>query len=216
MHENLQDLRKIQKNISEKIILEDSFSQIRRIAGFDLAFIDEIAFVAGVVLDFPSLVVKELKIIKTKLSFPYIPTFLSFREGLPIMKVHEKFKIKPDILMINGHGIAHPLFCGIASHVGVLLDKPSIGVAQRILCGNYEKPKKAGSYSPIVYEKRIVGYAFKSKEDCNPIFISPGHKISLKSSLKIVRSCIKNHKLPEPLYLAHTFANKTKISMSSK
>jgi len=152
----------------------------------------------------------EIKIIKTHLDFPYIPTFLSFREGYPIIKLYKKLKTKPDIMIINGHGIAHPLFCGIATHVGVLLDKPTIGVAQSRLCGDYREPKRLGDCSKITYKGMIVGYVYKSKEKCKPIFVSPGHRISLKSCLRIVKKCIKTHKLPLPLAIAHIQANKSK------
>jgi len=207
-----QKLRKIQNKIAKKVILEDKFSKpIKTIAGFDLAFLDDDALVAGIVLDYKNLKLIEIKIIKTHLDFPYIPTFLSFREGPPIIKLYKKLKTKPDIMIINGHGIAHPLFCGIASHVGVLLDKPTIGVAQSRLCGDYKEPKVTGNHSQIIYKNRIVGYVYKSKKNCRPIFISPGHRISLKSSLKIVKRCIKADKLPLPLAIAHTQVNKSKI-----
>jgi deoxyribonuclease V len=206
-----QKLRKIQNRIAKKVILEDEFSKpIKTIAGFDLAFLDDDALVAGVVLDYKNLKVIEIKILKTHLDFPYIPTFLSFREGPPIIKLYKKLKTKPDIIIINGHGIAHPLFCGIASYVGVLLDKPTIGVAQSKLCGNYNEPKKFDEYSQITYKKRIVGYVYKSKKNCRPIFISPGHGLSLKSFIKIVKKCIKTDKLPLPLAIAHIQANKSK------
>lgn len=204
-------LRKKQKEIAKKVILEDDFSErIKTIAGFDLAFKDDTAFVAGVLLDYETLITREIKIIKTKLPFPYIPTFLTFREGPPIIKLYKKLKTMPGIMMINGQGISHPLRCGIASHVGVLLDTPSIGVAQSRLCGEYKEPKEVGDHSLLKYEGKSVGYVYKSKKNCRPIFISPGHRISLKSSLEIVKNCMKNFKLPTPLYLAHTHANKIK------
>ena len=204
-------LRKKQKEIAKRIILEDDFPKpIKTIAGFDLAFKDDTAFVAGILLDYENLYTREIKIIKTKLSFPYIPTFLTFREGPPIIKLYKKLKTKPDIIMINGQGIAHPLYCGIASHVGVLLDTPSIGVAQNRLCGEYKEPKDVGDHSPLMYEGKTIGYVYKSKKNCRPIFISPGHRISLKSSLEIVKNCIRDLKLPVPVHLAHIHANKMK------
>lgn len=209
-------LRKKQQNIAKKIVLKDNFSKpIDKIAGFDLAFLDDKAFVAGVVLDYESLSLVEVKIIEVKLSFPYISTFLTFREGPPIIKVYRKLKIEPDVIMINGQGIAHPLSCGIASHVGVLLDIPSIGIAQRRLCGEYKEPKKVGTHSKLTYKGKKVGYVYKSQKNCNPIFISPGHKISIEYSLEIVKNCIKNHKLPEPIFIAHGLANKIKINRTN-
>lgn len=212
-----EELRKIQRQIAKKVILKDMFSKpITTIAGFDLAFSNERAFAAGVLLNYKTLDIRETKIIKTDLSFPYIPTFLTFREGPPIIQVYKKLQTKPDIIMINGQGISHPLFCGIASHVGVLLDIPSIGIAQSKLCGEYKEPKEVGDCSPIFYERRKVGYVYKSKRNCKPIFISPGHKVSFETSLKIVKSCMKDRKLPEPISLAHSFAERTKISTQNK
>lgn len=212
-----EELRKIQKEIAKKIILKDVLPKsITTIAGFDLAFLDEKAFCAGVILDYKTMDIIEMKIIKTDLSFPYVPTFLTFREGSPIMEVYRKLETKPDVIMINGQGIAHPLSCGIASHVGVLLDVPSIGVAQSKLCGDYKQPKKVGDYSPLIYKNKTIGYVFKSKKNCKPIFISPGHKVSLDTSLEIIKFCTGDHKLPEPIFFAHSLANKIKISTRIK
>lgn len=204
-------LRKIQIKTAKRVILKNEFVKpIKTIAGFDLAFLNDEAFVAGIVMNYKKLDVKEIKIIKTHMNFPYIPTFLSFREGPPIMKLYKKLKTKPDVIMINGQGIAHPLFCGMASHVGVLLNVPSVGVAQNKLCGKYKEPKKVGDYSKIIYEGKTVGYAYKSKDNCKPILISPGHRISLIESLKIVKDCIKGYKMPLPLAMAHLQANKSR------
>jgi deoxyribonuclease V len=206
-------LRRIQKQIAKKIILGDKFTRpISTVAGFDLSFSDNTAFAVGTVLDYKTMSVLEIKFICSELKFPYIPTFLTFREGPAIIKVYKELKIKPDLIMVNGHGIAHPLSCGIASHVGVLLDIPSIGIAQTKLCGEFNEPKKVGEYSMIMFENKKVGYAYKSQEDCRPIFISPGHKVSLETSLEVVKATIKNHKLPEPLFISHTLANRIKIS----
>jgi deoxyribonuclease V len=202
-------LRKLQKRIAKKVILKDKFSKlIKTIAGFDLAFSNDNSIATGVVLDYKSLHVKEIKSLIINLSFPYVPTFLTFREGPPIIKVYKKLKIKPDVMMINGQGICHPLFCGIASHIGVLLNVPSIGVAQSRLVGKCREPIKVGTYSSIKYQNKKVGYAYKSKENCKPILISPGHRISTGTSLKITKKCIKNHKLPEPILIAHKISNK--------
>ena len=207
--EHEEELRRLQARIAKRIILRDKFPKsIKTIAGFDLAFFNDKTTVAAVVLDYKSLHVKEIKMIETKVSFPYVPTFLTFREGPPIIKVYKKLKLEPDIIMVNGQGIAHPVFCGIASHVGGLMNKPSIGVAQSRLIGAYTEPVKLGYYSPIKYKNKKVGYAYKSKESCKPILISPGHRISVDTSLEITKKCIKNHKLPEPIFLAHSISNK--------
>jgi len=137
-----------------------------------------------------------------------VPTFLGFREGPAIVKLIKLRRRTPDVFLINAQGIAHPLFCGCASHVGVLAQKPVIGVAASNLCGEYDcEPVEVGDAVPMRYNGRVVGWVLKSKAGCNPIFVSPGHLVSLESSLKIVKDCLKNHKLPEPLQQAHRLAN---------
>jgi len=202
-------LRQIQEKMAKKVILEDKFPiPIKTVAGFDIAFSNDSAITTGVVLDYKFLKVKEIKTIKTKVSFPYVPTFLTFREGPLIIKVYKKLKIKPDVILIDGQGICHPLFCGIASHVGVILEKPTIGVAKSRLVGEYQEPIKVGTCSPIKYQNKKVGYVYKSKWNCKPIFISPGHRVSVDTSLRITKKCVRDNKLPEPIFLAHSISNK--------
>ncbi len=208
-------LRSIQKRIARRLVLKNKISKpIKTIAGFDLAFSNDKAFVAGIVMDYETHDIKEIRIMKTKLSFPYIPTLLTFREGPPIIKVYNSLNRKPDVILINGQGIIHPYHCGIASHIGVYLDVPSIGVAQSKLCGEYKEPKKVRDYNPITYNDKKVGYVYKSKKNCKPIFISPGHRVSLSNSLKIVMSCMGKYKLPFPLRMAHVYANRMKKNYS--
>ncbi len=201
---DLDKLRKEQLEISKKVVLVDKPpKKIKTAGGFDVSYSKEKAHSAGVVLDFENLEIVEKRIVKTYARFPYIPTFLSFREGPLIMKAYEGLKTKPDVLMINGQGIAHPLRAGLATHVGVLLNKPTIGVAQKRLVGEYKIPKKPGEYSKLIFEGKQVGWVFKTKKGCNPIFVSSGHMVSLEKSLNIARECMRNSKLPEPLRFAH-------------
>ncbi len=197
-------LRKAQLEISRKVLVRDVLPRrIRTIGGFDVAYRNGYALSAGVVLDFETLEIVEKKLIRSRADFPYIPTFLSFREGPPIIKTYKNLENTPDILMINGQGIAHPLRAGLASHIGVVLGKPSIGVAQRRLVGEFREPESTGDVSQLFYEGLQVGWVLKSAPRSRPIFISPGHMISLETSLKIVKKCLKGRKLPEPLVLAH-------------
>ena len=141
----------------------------------------------------------EEKIIHDKILFPYIPTYLSFRESDFIRFLHQKLDLKPDLLMIDGNGILHPLGFGIASHVGVNLDMPSIGVAKSMLCGKLEN-------NNVIYDNKEIGHAYyNSKRVKKPIFISPGHKLNLKNAVSIVKKlCIS--KIPEPIRRAHILA----------
>ncbi len=206
----LDHLIKIQNDLAKKLVLKDVFEKIKTVGGADLAYKGDGVFSSAVVLDYDTLEIMEKAVVKTKTDFPYIPTFLSFRELEPIIKALKTLQIPPDILLIDGHGIAHPRRMGIASHLGVLLNIPTIGVAKRLLCGEFEGRIELGKALPIIHRKEQVGWAVKTKKATKPIYISPGNRVSLDSSLKIVLHCIKKHKLPEPSRLAHLYAAEAK------
>ena len=208
---DLDSLRKEQKHLAKKIILRDKFNIPEILAGIDLSYQESNCIVAYVALKSNTLEVLEKRAIKHKVVFPYIPTFLAYREGPPILALLEQLDTFPDILMINSHGIAHPLFCGSASHIGVLTSIPTIGIAKKLLQGmSSEIPVNVGSYYYIIYSGQRVGAAFLSKKGCKPIIISPGHLITLDSCLKIVKHSLKGYKIPEPLRLAHKLAQEEK------
>ncbi len=210
---NLKKLRGEQIQLSKKVSLENDIPEdVKTVGGFDLAYSGKTAYSAGVVFDFETLELMEKHVTKMKINFPYIPTFLAFREYKPIVEVYKKLKNKPDVLLINGQGIAHPLRIGLASHVGVMLDKPTIGVAQKKLVGNYKEPK-IGEYSKLFHNGEQIGWVYRSKKQFKPIFISPGHKVSLFTSIGIVLNCMRDHKLPEPLWKAHTLSVLSKTNL---
>jgi len=207
---DLERLRKIQRDIAARVILEDRFEgSLERVAGFDTAFLDNEAIAGAVTVNYHTMQVMEKKAIRQKMAFPYIPTFLSFREGPLIIKLMKKLETKPDVLMLDSQGIAHPLFCGCASYVGVMLNQPTIGVAKSKLCGEYaQNPEKVGEWVPLEYQGRTVGAVLLSKRGCNPIFVSVGHMITLETTIKVVKHFLIGHKIPEPIRLAHDFTNK--------
>lgn len=206
----LDKLRKIQENIAKKITLQDDLNYpLEIVTGVDLAFSGEMAIAAAISLDYNTLQNIEEKVIQEKILFPYIPTYLSFREGGIAARVVEMLKEPPDVLFLDSHGMAHPRFCGCATHIGVLLNVPTIGIAKSKLCGEVTKiPKKTGEWSYLKYKKRNVGAVLLSKDGCRPIYISPGNKITLKTSLKITKHFLRGYKLPEPIRQAHLLANK--------
>ncbi len=207
---NLEELKGVQQKLAEKVVLKDGFDSVKHVAGADLAFKGDTAYCAAVVLDYETLETVEEKVRISRISFPYIPTFLSFREADAIIDVLEHLNTRPDVTLIDGHGIAHPRGIGIASHVGVLLDRPTIGVAKRALFGEMEGKPSLGKPAPIYSDKRLLGYALITKPGTRPIYISPGHLVSQDSALEIVRRCLVKHKLPEPSRLAHEIANLAK------
>jgi deoxyribonuclease V len=199
-------LKKQQVELAKKVSLEDGFGKITAVAGFDIAYSGRTAFCSAAVLGWSSMEVMEHKTIQARETFPYIPGFLAFREAPHIVRLFKKLTLKPDVILIDGQGICHPRGMGLASHVGVLLDMPSIGVAKSRLCGEYEEGESA---SKLFLEGRHVGWVSKRKG--SPVFISPGHKVSVNSSLEIVSHCTREgQRIPEPLRLAHLYAEKAK------
>lgn len=201
----LKNLRKEQINESKKLIIKNNVEKIDFVAGFDVAnpkdaFDD--ACGAFVIIDYKTKKIVEKKTVFMKNLFPYIPTYLTFRELPFVRKLMEVVDIKPDVLLIDGNGILHPFGFGLASHVGVSLGIPTVGVAKSLLCGN-----KSKNY--IYFDGKKVGYMFfSSKKIKKPVYISPGHMIDLKKSIEIVKKLSK-YKHPEPLRQAHIHATKS-------
>ena len=199
-----------QRRVSKRAIVEDSFGEIQVIAGVDQAFMDDRIISGIVLLRWNSFDVMELTHSIEPVHFPYITTYLSFREGPAIVSAFKKLRTPPDILMVDGAGINHPRRAGIATHIGVALDIPTIGITKRILCGSGEEPSNVGEAVPLLYKSSQIGWLLKSNKRSRAIIVAPGHKVSLNSSLSIVNACLRGHKLPEPLRLAHKFVNEIK------
>jgi deoxyribonuclease V len=197
-----------QRKLGKKVLLMDGFSNIETVAGIDVAYTEDTAYGACVVYDYHNKNFVEEVIVKAKVEFPYIPTFLGYRELPVIEKLIKKLKVTPTIFMIDGNGILHPLKFGIASHVGVKMNVPTIGVAKTLLLGKVMKNLiYIGNCSEIIYNNEVLGYALKSSQKGNPIYVSPGHKISFKTALGVVK-CFCKYKVPEPIRSAHLLATK--------
>jgi deoxyribonuclease V len=203
----MRNLFKIQEEIASKAILRDSFSSIELTGGVDQAFFKDYVYSGIVVIDEDGNVMDN-SFAKVKARFPYLSGLLAFRELPSILKAYKKLRKKPELLMVDGCGINHPRFAGLATHAGVLLNLPTIGVTKSILCGEAEKePVSVGEVSILFFENRKVGFVLLSKSGCRPIIVAPGHRISLQTSLRIVKFWLRGYKLPEPLRLAHRFVN---------
>jgi len=206
-----EELIDIQNNLSRNSIFTDLFTKpIRKIGGVDLSFIKDHAVAAYICVNYKNLEIIEKKTLLTKLDFPYRPGFLWFREGPPIVRIIKSLEVLPDVFMINAHGLAHPRRFGCASHVGVNIEKPTIGIAGSKLFGEVIKiPRKFGDTEPLKSNNDTIGYIIKPKIG-KPIYVSPGHMVSLESTVKITINCLRNHRLPEPLYLSHILAESRK------
>ncbi len=200
----------LQENLREQIITEDQFAQINYVAGVDVGFEENytITKAAVAVLTFPQLKLAEKAIARLPTSFPYIPGYLSFREIPAILAAMEQIKIIPDLILCDGQGLAHPRRLGIACHLGLIVNLPSIGVAKSLLVGKHEEPPLTkGSWKPLIDGGEVIGAVVRSRTRVKPLYISIGHKISLESAIKYVLACTTKYRLPETTRWADKLAS---------
>nr|WP_290666315.1 deoxyribonuclease V [Ardenticatena sp.] len=207
-----------QRQLRQQLIIADAFSPPRLIGGVDAAYVENQALAVIVVLSFPELQKITHTVATVPHEYPYIPGLLSMREGPAIEAAWHALpeEQRPDLLMFDGHGIAHPRGIGIASHMGLLFDRPSIGVAKRILRGDHAPvPNTVGAWQPLVYRGKVVGAAVRTKAGVKPMYVSPGHRISLESAIRFVLATTRGYKLPEPTRLADKLAAEAKRHRAS-
>jgi deoxyribonuclease V len=218
---NLEEAQFIQHQLARQVTLEDDFSSIHTIGGMDVSnhLNDSLSMVyaSAVVLNKQTLLIEDQVSIAQVQPFPYIPGFLGFREAPALVEAFKKLAKRPEILLVDGHGISHPRGLGIASHLGVLLDIPTIGVAKSILVGYPAAPleKEKGMTTPLLWKGKQIGTFVRTKLNCNPLIISAGHRVSLESAVKIVMECLGRYKLPEPTRQAHLASNRCRREASS-
>lgn len=199
---SLERARRIQRVFAGRVLFRDvDLESVRLVAGFDVSYGEGYAFSVVAVVDFRTLEVFEVRSVRVRVRFPYIPTLLSFREAPPIFKVFRMLSCHPDVLMVDGHGVLHPYGCGLASHVGVVLGMPTIGVAKNLLCGRVGE--YVGNKAPIFLDGKVAGMAVITKPKTKPIYVSVGNMITLDKAVKIVEKCVKKSRIPEPIRIAH-------------
>lgn len=202
--------------LSKRVIREDRLPRtLRYVAGVDVAYLDDSSIAVVAVLDYSSLLLVETQWARVKTKFPYIPTLLSLREIKPARAVIKKLKTIPDVFLVDAQGIAHPYRLGFASHLGLLLDKPTIGVAKSLLCGQVEQVNREG-WMPITDKGEVIGAAIQRSEKMQPVYVSIGHKVSLERAFDIVKHCTKSARIPEPIRIAHTLAMQEKKKHKQK
>lgn len=207
----------LQNQVREQVVLTPLTSEPKYIGGCDVSMNRFAAhgFAGFVTLSYPDLDILETSTIEDVIPFPYVPGLLSFREIPMLLKVWEKLSIRPDVLMVDGVGIAHPRRLGIASHLGVVLDIPTIGCAKNVLTGVYDEPdQEPGSVSYLRDRNtpsEILGAAVRTKRNVKPMFISAGHLITLEDSIQLVLRTIRKHRLPEPTRHAHLAVNEARV-----
>lgn len=206
---------KIQIELRERLVVAWDGRQVATVGGVDIAFQEDKAHAAFVVLRYPDLTLLECVTADVPLVFPYIPGLLAFREGPAVLAAWEQLKVKPDLLMFDGQGIAHPRGIGIASQMGLWLETPSIGVAKSRLYGHHATPgPKPGDCTELYDEHqpdRIIGTVLRTRQDTNPLYISPGNLIDLPYCIQFVLDCCRQYRLPEPTRWAHKVAAGEKL-----
>jgi deoxyribonuclease V len=205
---SVEKAHKAQLWLSKKIIFEDRLpKKVRFVAGVDVAYGKGMSVSAVAVLDYDSLKLVESQSAICKTRFPYIPTLLSFREIPPSILCIKKLQTTPDVFLVDGHGFAHPYECGFASHLGLAIGKPAIGVAKDRLFGEVENMKAGEDFAFLKHNGKVIGAVVTTKSGCKPVYVSVGHMISLETAIKIVKHCTRKNRFPEPILKAHEMAN---------
>ena len=187
--------------------LPDSALQV--VGGVDASFSEDGIYVAAVVLDYHTMQIVELATAELSLTYPYLPGLLSFRESPAILVALGKLSRLPDVLLVDGHGLAHPRRFGLACHLGVLLDLPVIGCAKSKLIGECSPPgDTVGSTTELIFEAEMVGMAVRTRSNVKPVYVSVGHRVDLRSAVRITLACCRGYRLPEPTRQAHILARR--------
>lgn len=201
----------IQEQLRSQVITEDKIPEpVHYVAGVDMGFEADgtISRAAVAVLSFPDLQVIETTLAYRPTTFPYIPGFLSFREIPAVLDALEKIKTIPDIILCDGQGIAHPRRLGIACHLGILIDMPTIGVAKSLLIGKHEElPETRGSWQPLIHKGETIGAVLRTRTKVKPLYVSSGHKVSLATAIDYVLRCTPKYRLPETTRIADKLAS---------
>ena len=204
------DAREFQKELRSQISIVPYPGDPRYVAGVDAAFSPTRVFAAACLYRYPEAALIEQTCVTQWLRFPYIPGYLSLREGPAIIDAVRKLKQRPDVILVDGQGIAHPRRAGIASYVGVQLSIPSVGCAKTRLVGEYREPvKQKGKWSVLDHEGESLGAVLRTRQAVKPLFVSPGHLSDLESSVRIVLCCVGRYRIPEPLRCADMLSRRT-------
>ena len=203
---NTEQAKAIQLELKDRIRLRKLESPIRFVAGCDVSYSKqtEMCFAAVAVFKFPELNIVEQTEASGTINFPYVPGYLTFREAPILLKAFEKLEQAPDLVLFDGQGIAHPRQMGLAAHLGLILDLPSIGCAKSVLIGDFEQPEDIqGSWTELIYRNKVIGAVVRTRDRVKPLFISPGYKITIDEAIEwVLRACTK-YRIPEPIRTSH-------------
>ncbi|MGD2074553.1 MAG: deoxyribonuclease V [Gammaproteobacteria bacterium] len=202
--------RALQERLRDKVVREDAVGPVHRVAGVDVGFEDggRTTHAAVAVLAFPGLELVAQAVVRCPTRFPYVPGYLSFRELPAVLEALERLAVRPDLLLCDAQGLAHPRRFGLASHLGVFTDIPSIGVAKSRLIGSHsEPPPEKGQWTPLMDGEDIIGAVLRTRANVSPLFVSIGHRVSLETAIDYVLRCTTRYRLPETTRCAHRLAS---------
>jgi deoxyribonuclease V len=205
------EARRLQGELASRVVAGPplDLGGVRHVAGADVSTEGDRAYATVAVLDFPGLSVVEVKGFEAALEFPYVPGLLAFREVPSVVGALEKVETAVDVVILDAQGLAHPRRMGLASHIGLFLDVPTVGCAKSVLVGTFEEPKvEKGSVTDLVHRGEVVGRAVRTRERVSPVYVSVGSGIDLDSAVELVLSCCTKYRLPEPTRQAHNAANR--------
>jgi deoxyribonuclease V len=201
------EARGIQQQLCERVRVEPLASQPETVAGVDASLKGGVGRAAVVLFTYPELSPLQAATAEMSVSFPYIPGLLAFREGPVVLAALERLDVAPDVLMFDAQGLAHPRRVGLATHIGVLLNRPAVGCAKSRLCGTHVEPhEQRGSWSPLVDNDQVIGAVVRTRDHVRPVFVSVGHLVDLEGAISLVLGCTTKYRLPEPTRWAHRVA----------
>ena len=216
--DDVQEAEKLQDKYRSMVSTKPEKTSFRLVGGVDVAYSkrDNNAFATVAVMKVPEMELIEKVRAQGEVTFPFVPGLFFFREGPIIMKALSRLKFAPDVFIFDGHGIDHPKGIGMASHMGLMLEMPTIGCAKKLLCGSVEQlGNNVGDTAPIINGNVEVGKAIRSRENVKPLYVSPGHKMDIETAVKTILDLLRGYRLPEPLRLAHIMVNKQRRSFDS-
>lgn len=206
----VEEATEIQQQLRQEVITTDQLETVQYVAGVDVGFEAEgtITRAAIAILSFPDLQLQEQSIARLPTQFPYVPGYLSFREVPAVLEALAQVKITPDLLLCDGQGIAHPRRFGIASHLGLLVNIPAIGVGKSLLVGKHDEvPDQKGSWVPLIHKGDTIGAVLRTRPGTKPLYISIGHRVALSTAIDYVMRCTTKYRLPETTRFAHKLAS---------